>query len=265
MEPIRTCFERYETKYLITPAQYEALRQGMAGRVAPDFYPRYTISNLYYDTADFRLIRDSLEKPQYKEKLRLRSYGRVDEDRTVFLEMKKKLNSVVFKRRIDLPLREAKAYLGANVRPTDDNQICKEIDWMRRCYDLRPRVFIGYDREAFSGIEDPELRITFDTNIRWRTEDLDLSCSDGGEPLDLGGKILLEVKFPGAAPFWLARLLNELGIRRTSFSKYGEVYKRHLLSGPQLPAVLPVPAAGTRRQSRGFLRRAAAAAAIVNL
>ena len=264
MEPIRTCFERYETKYLITPAQYEALKRGMAGRTAPDRYPRYTISNLYFDTPTFQLIRDSLEKPEYKEKLRLRSYGRVTEDQTVFLEMKKEFNGVVFKRRIDLPLREARAYLEEGVRPANDNQICREIDWMRRCYDLSPVVFIAYDRETFSGTEDPELRITFDTNVRWRTGDLDLSRSDRGEPLDLGGKILLEIKFPGVAPFWLSRLLSEQNVRRTSISKYGEVYKRSLLYVPQAPAVTPLPAA-RGRTADGLLRKAAAAAAAINL
>ena len=262
MEAFQTRFERHECKYLITPAQYEALKRGMAEHTAPDVHPRYTLCNIYFDTPDFRLIRDSLEKPAYKEKLRLRSYGLASRQDTVFLEMKKKLNGLVYKRRIDLPLYQAEDYLSQGTRPTDDNQICREIDWMRRCYDLSPRVFIGYDREAYSGTEDPELRITFDTGIRWRTEELDLSRSAEGEALDLGGKILLEVKFPGTAPFWLSRLMNELGIRRTSFSKYGEVYKRHLFYTPQAPDSVSVPAA--QRGSDRLLRRAAAAAAAIN-
>ena len=260
MEPIRCCFERYETKYLITPAQYEAMKRGMAARTAPDAHPRYTISNLYYDTPSFRLIRDSLEKPTYKEKLRLRSYGLVTGDQMVFLEMKKKMNGVVFKRRVDLPLREAMAYTETGARPSAENQILREIDWMRRCYNLRPVVFIGYDREAFSGTEDPELRITFDTNVRWRTTDLDLSLSDRGKPLDRGGKILLEVKFPGVCPFWLSRLLSELDVRRTSISKYGEVYKRALLYRPQVPVVTPLPAA-KKPLGRGLLEKAASLSA----
>lgn len=261
MEPIQTCFERHETKYLITPSQYQALKQGMVGRMAPDLYPRYTICNLYYDTPSFQLIRDSLEHPTYKEKLRLRSYGLVDDERTVFLEMKKKLNGLVFKRRICLPAREAMAYLEQDVRPTDDNQICKEIDWMRRCYDLDPVVFIGYEREAWSGIEDPALRVTFDTDIRWRTEALDLRLRDDGQALDLEGRILLEVKFPGAAPFWLGRLLNELGIRRTSFSKYGAVYRQALLYRPQAPAIARVEAEARSGLLRRHVKTAALAAA----
>lgn len=261
MERIQTCFERYETKYLITPAQYEALKQGMAERTAPDVHSRYTISNLYFDTTDFRLIRDSLEKPAYKEKLRLRSYGLASRQDTVFLEMKKKLNGLVYKRRIDLPLWEAEAYLSGAGRPRNDNQICKEIDWMRRCYDLDPVVFIGYEREAWSGIEDPALRVTFDTDIRWRTEALDLRLRDDGQALDLEGRILLEVKFPGAAPFWLGRLLNELGIRRTSFSKYGAVYRQALLYRPQAPAIARVEAEARSGLLRRHVKTAALAAA----
>lgn len=263
MEEIRSSFVRYETKYLITQAQYEALKQGMAGHTVPDVFTRYTVSNLYLDTDEYRLIRDSLEKPRYKEKLRLRSYGRAEADQTVFLEMKKKLNSVVFKRRIELPLREAKAYLEEGVRPSNENQICREIDWMRRCYDLRPKVCIRYEREAFSGTAEPDLRITFDTDIRWQTADPDLGLSDGEQPLDLGGKILLEVKFSQAFPFWLSRLMNELDIRRVSFSKYGEVYKRHLFYRPEPP--VQALAAAVRRSGTQVRLRNAATAVAVNL
>ena len=136
-----------------------------------------------------------------------------------------------------LPIEEAVAYLEHGQRPSDDNQICKEIDWLRRCYDLRPVAFIGYEREAYAGIEDPELRITFDTNLRWRTDDMDLRSADRGEVLGPPDAILLEVKFPGVCPFWLSRLMNELGIRRTSFSKYGACYAENLMYRPAAPAL----------------------------
>ena len=236
-EQIQSCFARFETKYFLTQKQYRAMLEGMAAHTAPDAYPRYTINNLYFDTPNFQLIRDSLEKPAYKEKLRLRSYGQVQAGQTVFLEMKKKYDGVVYKRRIVLPIEEAIAYLEHGQRPSDDNQICKEIDWLRRCYDLRPVAFIGYEREAYAGIEDPELRITFDTNLRWRTDDMDLRSADRGEVLGPPDAILLEVKFPGVCPFWLSRLMNELGIRRTSFSKYGACYAENLMYRPAAPAL----------------------------
>lgn len=242
-QTITRCFARYETKYFLTKKQYAGMLAGMAARTAPDRHPRYTITNLYYDTPSFRLIRDSLEQPAYKEKLRLRSYGQVESGQTVFLEMKKKFNGVVYKRRLVFPIEEARAYLEQGERPQDDNQICKEIDWMRRCYDLKPAVFIGYEREAFAGIEDPELRITFDTDMRWRTDNLDLSAPYEGEVLGPPDAILMEIKFPGVCPFWLSRLLSELSIKRTSFSKYGSCYKEHLLLTPQAPALPQLAAA----------------------
>ena len=254
-ESIQSCFARFETKYFLTQKQYRAMLEGIASHTAPDVYPKYTIHNLYFDTPNFQLIRDSLEKPAYKEKLRLRSYGRVSDGQTVVLEMKKKYDGVVYKRRIVFPIEEAMAYLERGDRPSDDNQICKEIDWLRRCYDLKPVAFIGYEREAYAGIEDPELRITFDTNLRWRKADLDLRCEDVGEVLGPPDTILMEVKFPGVCPFWLSRLMSELGIKRTSFSKYGTCYVDHLMYRPAAPAL---PQRETVKKPRKALIHAAA-------
>ena len=245
-EAIQSCFARFETKYFLTKKQYEGMLAGMAAHAVPDACPKYTINNIYFDTENFQLIRDSLEKPAYKEKLRLRSYGQVQPGDTVFLEMKKKLDSVVYKRRIVFPIEEAIAYLERGVRPSDDNQICKEIDWLRRCYDLKPVAFIGYDREAYAGLENPELRITFDTNLRWRSTDLDLRSADVGEVLGPPDAILMEVKFPGVCPFWLSRLMSELGVRRTSFSKYGSCYCDNLMYRPEAPALPQRAGAKTR-------------------
>lgn len=232
---IQSCFARRETKYFLTKKQYAGMLAGMAAHTVPDVYPSYTINNIYFDTDNFRLIRDSLEKPIYKEKLRLRSYGQVDAGQKVFLEMKKKFDGVVYKRRIVLPIEEATAYLDRGERPTDDNQICREIDWLRRCCDLKPAAFIGYEREAYAGIEDKELRITFDTNLRWRKDDLDLRSADVGEVLGPPDAILMEVKFPGVCPFWLSRLMSELNIKRSSFSKYGACYTDNLMLRPEAP------------------------------
>ena len=232
MKEIQNCFKRYEKKFLLTQAQYEAMKRGMAGHMQPDAHARYTICNLYYDTDDWQLIRESIEKPAYKEKLRVRSYGCAQAEDNVFIEIKKKFDGVVYKRRIVLPASEAADYLqtGALTHPT---QISREIDWMRTRLDLKPKVFIGYDREAYAGadgVENPELRITFDTGLRYREDRLDLRAGDDGLPLLPEGQILMEIKIPGAAPLWLARLLSENGIRMTTFSKYGTYYKNIALA-----------------------------------
>lgn len=226
---VQQSFQRVEKKYLLTPGQYEALLEGMEPHMKADKYGRYTICNIYYDTDNFELIRTSLEKPIYKEKLRLRSYGTPDDGQKVFVEVKKKFDHVVYKRRVVMPCAEAVSYLEGGGRPSEDGQICHEIDWFLRCYPLKPRVFIAYDRVAYAGVENGDLRITFDTDLRWRDYDLDLRKGDHGAPILPEDRVLMEIKIPGTAPMWLSHLLSENGIFPTSFSKYGTCYKENLL------------------------------------
>ena len=226
---VKRCFARYEVKYLITEAQQEALRSAFADHMKADEHPKYTIRNLYCDTDNFRMIRDSLDKPDYKEKLRLRSYGLVKDEDTVFLEMKKKMDGMVFKRRIVLGAGEAMAYLGNGTLPQDDSQILREIDYMRAFYAPKPKIFLAYDREAWAGIEDTELRLTFDTNLRWRRNALDLRLDAPTRLFLPRESVLLEIKTPSTIPLWLTRKLNALGIRQTSFSKYGTCFRDHIL------------------------------------
>ena len=224
-------FERIEKKYLLPETVFRRLLPELRKHMADDVYGRYTISNIYFDTEQFDLIRASLEKPVYKEKLRIRSYGTAQGSDNVFVEIKKKYDGVVYKRRIVLPADEAAEYLKTGTLK-EPSQISREIDWMRPRLDLKPRVFIGYDREAYAGakgVENPDLRITFDTNLRYRDDHLDLREGDGGSALLEDGTVLMEIKIPGTAPLWLARLLSENDIHMTSFSKYGTYYKNVVL------------------------------------
>ena len=224
---IQCCFKRVEKKYLLSRAQYEAIRRGIEGRVKPDAHPQYTICNVYYDTPDYRLIRASLEKPVYKEKLRLRSYGPARETDPVFVELKTKFDGVVYKRRVTVTAGEAAAWM-AGGRPEKESQISREIDWFLQSYRPEPKVFLAYDREALAGVEDPELRVTFDTGIRCREREMDLRCGDQGILLLPEDQVLMELKLPGTTPLWLARLLGENRVYPTSFSKYGMFYQQKL-------------------------------------
>ena len=227
MQEVQSCFQRVETKYLLTQAQAEAMRRGMQGRVLPDEYSRYTICNIYYDTEDYFLIRTSLEKPVYKEKLRLRSYGVPDSRKPVFVELKKKYDGVVYKRRITTNVSEAEKSVRAG-KLTRCDQISREINWFLQSWQPEPAAYIGYDREAWAGTDDEELRITFDTCLRGRNRDIDLRAGDYGELFLPPDSVLMEIKLAGGAPLWLARLLSENRIFPTSFSKYGTYYK-HLM------------------------------------
>lgn len=217
-------FQRYEIKYRLTDAQYAALMERVAEHLVPDRYPRGVVCSVYYDTPDRRLIRRSMEKPLYKEKVRLRSYGLVAAQGNVFAELKKKYDGIVYKRRLLLPLCDAQTFLEAGV-PKPTSQIGKEIAYAVGFYGtLRPSMFLCYDREAFVDKDDPSLRVTFDRNIRARSEELTLTSSLEGRPLLPPNECLMEVKTSGALPLWLTAALSSLHIYKTSFSKYGTAY-----------------------------------------
>lgn len=221
-------FKRYEKKYLLNRKQYESLLQGLQPYMQLDQYGLHTICNIYYDTDQFDLIRTSIEKPPYKEKLRLRSYGVPAEGGKVFLEIKKKWKGVVYKRRIAMTLEEAENYLEKGKALPGDGQIEREIDYFVQFYNPKPKMYIAYDREAYFGKEDNALRITFDRNIRSREEDLQLELGDAGKLLLDREYRLMEIKVSGAFPMWLAHILSELEIYPTSFSKYGNIYKQNV-------------------------------------
>lgn len=222
-------FERYEKKYLLSREKVEALRREMDAHLVPDEYFQSTVCSIYYDTDDFRLIRHSLDAPVYKEKLRLRSYNVPTEDGIVFLELKKKYKGVVYKRRVPLRAAEAEDYLSGRSHPEKDGQVLREIDWFLKMNPVKPRAFIACDRSAYVAKDDRELRITFDENMRWRESDLTITHGSEGEPLVKPGEVLMEIKFPEAAPLWLAELLSRLTVFPTSFSKYGISYKNYLI------------------------------------
>lgn len=229
MTDAKLTFERFETKYLLSPEQFSALWAELENRVRPDEYFSSTVCSIYYDTPDFTLIRRSIEKPLYKEKLRLRSYNVPGAGGPVFVELKKKYKGTVYKRRAQTTREEAEAWLSREASAPDDTQVCREIDWFLESYSPVPKVFIACDREAWASTELEDLRFTFDRNLRFRENDLSLSAGDGGEPLLDEGTVLMEIKMPGAAPVWLAELLSRLGIFPAGFSKYGACYKNRLL------------------------------------
>ena len=225
MAGFKDVFQRIEVKYLLDDMQYTELRKRLEGMAEVDSYGKTSILNIYFDTPDYKLIERSLEKPVYKEKLRLRTYGVADDDTNAFIEIKKKYKGVVYKRRISMPYAKAIDYLVGGKRPEERSQISDEIDYFLKYYKgIRPAMAIPYDRIAMAGTKDPDLRITFDTNIRWRTDKLSLKEGNVGKDILLPGQHLMELKIAGAMSIELAKILDELNIRKTSFSKYGKGY-----------------------------------------
>ncbi len=222
-------FQRYEEKYLVSEIKYRLLRQCLKDRMAVDEYGETAICNIYFDTPTHLLIRNSLEKPAYKEKLRLRSYGIPGEDDKVFVELKKKYKGIVYKRRVKLELSQAEQYLYYQKPMEQPSQIMKEIGWFMRFYkEIEPSMYISYQRTAMYGMEDSRLRITFDRDILWREQELWLEYGIWGNPLLQQGERLMEIKLPYAMPLWLSRILDQLELYPVSFSKYGNGYRRSL-------------------------------------
>ena len=224
-------FKRIEKKFILNKNQYENLLEKIKPYMQLDEYGLTTICNQYFDDDMFNLTRTSIDKPIYKEKLRLRSYGTPTSDTKCFLEIKKKYKGIVYKRRIGAPLHEIEEYLNNSTFPPscDNKQILKEIDYFIKFHSCVPKVFLAYDRMAFYGKQDKTFRMTIDANIRSRTNSIDLKNGDIGKILQKD-MFILEVKVQGAFPLWLTNILTELEIYPTSFSKIGEVYKKEIIN-----------------------------------
>lgn len=231
-------FNRVEKKYLISEEIYEIFNSEIEKYMETDKYCKngnyYSINNIYYDTETDELIRTSIEKPVYKEKLRLRSYGIPTLDKKVFLEIKKKYKGVVNKRRTKLLLQQAYDFTEKGIIPTEgdfiNHQVVRELDYFIKFYKPLPKLFLAYDRMAMFGKEDANLRITFDRNIRTRRDNLRLEWGDEGEQLLEKGQVLMEIKTPTSIPLWLTEILTRLEIKNNSFSKYGTEYRNYILN-----------------------------------
>lgn len=249
-------FQRTEIKYVITDAQRTALLRRVGEHLRPDEFGRSTVQSAYFDTPDWRVIRASVERPFYKEKLRLRSYGTPGSESTVYLELKKKCGGTVYKRRQSMTLAQAKAYLSTGALPKD-TQIMREIDYsFRASGELRPAIVICSEREALYSADDKDVRLTFDDSLRFRTDGTELEKGSAGSPLLPPGLCVMEIKVLCAMPLWLSGALAELAIYPTSFSKYGTAYQIIMrrepkcstqFSSPFLPTALPSAAISSAR------------------
>ena len=232
----QTVFKRYELKYMLTPEQTEKIQVAMSSYMELDKYGRTTIRNIYFDTDNYRLVRRSIEKPAYKEKLRIRSYSQATADSTVFVELKKKYEKVVYKRRLPLCEADAMAWVCRENPCPVNTQISREIDYFIDFYGkLNPTVFLSYEREAYYDKGGGDFRVTFDDNILCRQTDVNLCSTTYGSPILPEGKVLMELKCSGGIPLWMVEVLSRERIYKTSFSKYGTAYSTLIFPEIYLP------------------------------
>ncbi|PWV92475.1 VTC domain-containing protein [Paenibacillus cellulosilyticus] len=235
-------FNRYENKYLMDSQSFQDIYNRLLQYMDLDEYNQnnqfYSISNIYYDTEQHSIIRNSLSKPKYREKLRIRAYGVPKPDAKVYVELKKKVFGLVNKRRTAMKLDEAYEFVRTGkvpeFKPYMNKQVIQEIQYFLQRYELQPAVYLAYDRIAMFCRGNRDLRITFDTNIRSRREDIRLEDGDHGEALMAPGLWLMEVKAEKTVPVWLAHLLSELQMFRTGFSKYGNEYRMNIRNEQQI-------------------------------
>ena len=232
----QTVFKRYELKYMLTLEQKQRILEVMAPYMELDKYGRTTIRNIYFDTDNYRLIRRSIEKPAYKEKLRIRSYTQANSNSTVFVELKKKYEKIVYKRRLPMCECDAMAWIRGETKCSLNTQISREIDYFISFYEkLNPTVFLTYEREAYYERDGGDFRVTFDDTILCRQNDVNLCASVYGSPILPEGCVLMELKCSGGIPLWMAKALSRDRIYKTSFSKYGTAYSSLIFPRLYLP------------------------------
>ena len=223
----QTVFKRYEMKYMMTTQQKRKVLEAMFPYMKLDNYGHTTIRNVYFDTDNYRLVRRSIEKPVYKEKLRIRSYDQAKPQDKVFIELKKKYDDVVYKRREALTQLETLEWLVRRTPFPKATQMGNEIDYFFKFYQtLKPKVFLSYEREAFYSLDGSDFRVTFDENILARQEELSLSRDVWGDRLIGENQVLMEIKTSGGIPLWMTKVLTQERIYKTSFSKYGTAYEK---------------------------------------
>ena len=217
-------FNRVEQKYILTKEEYKKLFSKINNYLEKDKYYQSKICNLYFDNDNNDFIINSLEKPIYKAKIRLRSYSVPNLNDTVYLELKGKYDGVVFKRRVDIKLKDFNYYMKSGIIKEEyNNQIMKEIDYVIKKFKLYPKLYIGYDRLSYYDKNNINFRVTFDFNLRSRLDELKLELGDNGN-LYNKDLVIMEVKSLQSIPLWFTKILSNMKIYPNSFSKYGEIY-----------------------------------------
>ena len=222
----KAVFQRYELKYILTQKQKVRILEAIAPYMSLDSYGRTTIENIYFDTENYRLIRRSIEKPDYKEKIRIRRYRNKNAEKKVFVEIKKKYDKVVYKRRLSMQEEQAMRWLTGECPGGMDSQIAREIDYFIEYYGrLKPALFLSYEREAYVCNDGGDFRVTFDENVICRQDEITFQSEAGGTAVLEKDKVLMEIKCSGGMPMWMAGILSKEKIYKQSFSKYGTAYQ----------------------------------------
>ena len=226
---LQTKFKRIETKYIVHKETLALLKEEFKAHLVPDDYPTSTITNIYFDSADFQMIRDALARKNERKKIRMRTYtNNPNLNSPAFLEIKSKDEmGIGHKFRLTATAHTILDFVEYGIRSEQitDEAISEELDNLRLVHNgIAPMMYIYYDRFSMKGIEDPNVRVTIDHNLIYRDENLDFESGKYGQPLLDEDYVIMEVKVPGMCPAWLQNILDKHGLVDQSFSKYGNAY-----------------------------------------
>ena len=241
-------FDRVEKKYLVTKQEKRALLKVIRQNMQRDTYHKSEVLSIYFDNDNYDLIQQSIDWVDFKEKLRARSYSGYDR---VFLEIKTKIRSprrvekyqedegvtenMGYKRRVMIGHDDFEELLNGETRLVDlaqksvenasDLQIAREIDYLMKHFELKPKIMMTYERESYK--DKAGLRITFDDKLRYRENNLSF-LKGGRDKIYFRDKhsTIMEIKVRGGMPLWLVKKLSELRVYPQRFSKIGKIYER---------------------------------------
>jgi len=220
-------FDRWELKYVVTVKQMYQLMHALKNYVVLDENGDdglYKIKSIYYDSHDFKFYHEKMNGNKYRQKVRLRGYNNVAYNDDVYFEIKQRYNTTVQKRRAELKLSDAyelmKHPLDAEQYADKKRIVLDEIRYLSSMHALEAKAIVSYDRKAYMGKYEDGLRITFDTNLKCRKENLNLEEYHKEKYFVHPSLAVLEIKTNEKVPIWLVSLIQRFEIEAHRVSKY---------------------------------------------
>lgn len=190
----------------------------------------YTVRSIYFDTPDYDYYFEKIEGIKHRKKFRIRGYNELTPDSKVFFEIKRKYEIPIFKNRAVTSYDNVcKLFMNQSVEKCISNseKFPHAVDNVKRFFyhfysdSLRPVILVIYEREAYLGLIDEKIRVTFDKNLRSVAfPTIDELYSESRARVALKDQFILEVKFNDYFPSWMKPIIGILGLKRESASKY---------------------------------------------
>lgn len=230
-------FNRFEIKFLLHYEQADEVRRTIMPYVTPDphngargFYPVFSV---YYDSPEYACFWERMEGEKFRRKLRVRKYGDDSGDDS-YLEIKQRIDQTLQKRRTRGTAKEIMRELSGEVTcgALEDDSVMQEATYLVTRHIMTPQVAVGYNREAYFGLCEPGLRITFDRHLQYGKYDDSM-----GFPVRLRHCFIphylqvLEIKFNDRVPTWICACLNSLNLQSRRVSKYCYAVNKAVYSG----------------------------------